>query len=585
MGVTGRRVRTEAVLGLAIVAFVLCLASALLLAEAAPYLGAVDVWPLPLAGAGYTVVAAYLARSRPRLPHLLVLLLASLALAAPAFSWGLAQHSWSWVAIGTLAVLLVPSVGWVCLVTLRGAGTGRVERQLLAAVWAVSVASTAIGVVVLDPAAWDWCRCAGNPFALTDGPAVFQGLEPWLKAAHLLTVGLVVLAVALTFLKRPGRRRAAEASLVAGLLLAGAAWAIDDIAVIAGTPTNDTMPVLAIGVTMIAAVHAVGVARRRPSRAHVADLLLAARERSDPARMRELVARAMGDDAAAVYWWDADGATYLDHLGRTANIADVPPEHVLKVDSDRRPIARVVTEVPLVDDPAILGPVTEALRLSTENRLLQAELAESLVQVQKSRARIVQASDETRRRIERDLHDGAQQLLISTGAKLNLASTRVDANKDAELAETLADASDELGRALAELRTLARGITPTALVHGSLTDALEDLALRSPVPTSLHVEGAAEVEAEIATTSYFIVAECLANVAKHAHASAAQVHVDLGDPFLVEVKDDGRGGADPSNGSGLRGLADRVATQGGTFDVTTSTTGTTISATLPNGAT
>jgi signal transduction histidine kinase len=344
---------------------------------------------------------------------------------------------------------------------------------------------------------------------------------------------------------------------------------------------------VAVGVLAIVTVHVAGLARGRPSRAHVADLLLAARERSDPARLRELVARAVGDPGAAVYWWDRDSGSYVDHAGRAGLAgpvaADIPAAHIMEVESDHRPIARVVGQRPLVDDPAILGPVAEALRLSTENRLLQEELAASLVQVRESRSRIVQASDEARRRIERDLHDGAQQLLISTGAKLNLASARVDAAHDPDLADALTQASDELGRALTELRSLARGITPTALVHGSLADALEDLALRSPVPATLQVVGTAPVQPEVAATAYFVVAECLANVAKHAHASAVHVSVELGDPLRVVVRDDGLGGADPTAGSGLKGLADRVEAQGGTLEVS-STPGTTVTATLPNAA-
>jgi signal transduction histidine kinase len=122
-------------------------------------------------------------------------------------------------------------------------------------------------------------------------------------------------------------------------------------------------------------------------------------------------------------------------------------------------------------------------------------------------------------------------------------------------------------------------------VHGSLPDALEDLALRCPVPSRLHIEGAGNVDSEVAATAYFVVAECLVNVAKHAQASSAWVRVVLGDPLRVAVRDDGAGGADFKRGSGLRGLIDRVAAQGGSLDVVTSTGGTTVSATFPNGST
>ena len=128
--------------------------------------------------------------------------------------------------------------------------------------------------------------------------------------------------------------------------------------------------------------------------------------------------------------------------------------------------------------------VAQALLLAAENRRLTAELRASLQQVRDSRARIVAAGDDARRRIERNLHDGAQQLLISTGIKLNLAAARAGEG-DAALAGALDEAAAELGRALVELRNLASGIAPASLVHGDLESALRELALRSAVPTTV----------------------------------------------------------------------------------------------------
>ena len=580
MGVSGIRVRAMSG-ALAVAAMVACVAGGALLASAQPYLSPVEVWALPLTGAAYAGVAAYLAGSRSATAQVRALLVASVALAAPALSSGLAQRSGLWVAIGSLAGLAVPAVAQVCVVTLRGGNPGPVAGGLVLGAGLAVLAAGAVRTLVYDPAAWDWCRCATNPLAVPSTPGRFQTLVPWLAAAHLVAVGLAVVGVGLSFWGRPGRRGWPEWLLITGLLVSAGAWAADDVDTWRGTPSNDLALLLPAGLLVVLAVHLVGLARLRPSRAHVADLLLAARERGNPAGLRELVARAVGDPSAAVYWWDPDSSSYVDHHGDAATFGDgMSPTRVLDVESDRRPIARVVTDRPLVDDPGIREPVAEALRLATENRILQEELAESLIQVRESRSRIVQASDEARRRIERDLHDGAQQLLISTGAKLNLASTRVDPDQDQELATALAEASDELGKALTELRSLARGITPTALVHGSLPDALEDLALRCPVPTTLRVEGSAEVNPDVASTLYFVVAECLANVSKHARARSAVVELGLGDPARVRVQDDGDGGADPS-GSGLRGLVDRVETLGGTVDIETSSDGTRVEAAVP----
>jgi signal transduction histidine kinase len=580
MGVRGIHMR--AVYGaLAVAAMVACVAGGALLTSAQPYLSPVEAWALPLTGAAYAGVAAYQAGSRSATAQVWLLLVASVAVAAPALSSGLAQRSGLWVAIGSLAGLAVPAVAQVCVVTLREGNPGPLVGRLVLGAGLPVLAAGVLRTLVYDPAAWDWCRCATNTLAVPSAPGRFQTLVPWLAAAHLLAVGLAVVGVGLSFWGRPGRRGWSEWLLVTGFLVSAGAWAADDADTWRGTPSNDLVFLLAAGLLVVLAVHVVGLARLRPSRAHVADLLLAARERGNPAGLRELVARAVGDPSAAVYWWDPDSSSYVDHHGDAATFGDgMAPARVLDVQSGSRPIARVVTERPLVDDPGIREPVAEALRLATENRILQEELAESLSQVRQSRSRIVQASDEARRRIERDLHDGAQQLLISTGAKLNLASSRVDPDQDQELATTLAEASDELGRALTELRSLARGITPTALVHGSLPDALEDLALRCPVPTTLRVQGSAEVNPDVASTLYFVVAECLANVSKHAHARSALVELGLGDPARVRVQDDGDGGADPS-GSGLRGLVDRVEALGGIVDIETSSNGTRVEAAVP----
>jgi signal transduction histidine kinase len=583
MGVSGIRARAVSA-ALAVAAMVACVAGGALLASAQPYLNPAEVWALPMTGAAYAGVAAYLAGSHSATAQVRALLVASVALAAPALSSGLAQRSGLWVAIGSLAGLAVPAVAQVCVVTLRGGTPGPLVERLVLGAGLLVLAPGAVRTLIYDPAAWDWCRCATNPLAVPSDPDRFQTLVPWLAAAHLVAAGLAVVGVGLSFWGRPGRRRWPEWLLVTGFLVSAVTWVADDVDVWRGTPSNDLALLLSAGLLVVLAVHVLGLARLRPSRAHVADLLLAARERGDPAGLRELVARAVGDPSAAVYWWDPDSSCYVDHHGDAATFEDgISPTRVLDVESDRRPIARVVTDRPLVDDPGIREPVAEALRLATENLILQDELAERLIEVRESRSRIVQASEEARRRIERDLHDGAQQLLISTGAKLNLASTRVDPDQDRELATALAEASDELGKALTELRSLARGITPTALVHGSLPDALEDLALRCPVPTTLRVEGSAEVNPDVASTLYFVVAECLANVSKHAHARTALVELGLGDPARVRVQDDGDGGADPS-GSGLRGLVDRVEALGGTVDIETSFDGTRVEAAVPTGA-
>jgi signal transduction histidine kinase len=187
--------------------------------------------------------------------------------------------------------------------------------------------------------------------------------------------------------------------------------------------------------------------------------------------------------------------------------------------------------------------------------------------VTESRARIVEAADEERRRIERNLHDGAQQRLVTLSLSLAMASELVDEQTDPELGRLLKGADEDARRAIAELRELARGIHPAILTNAGLRPALRSLANRSPVPVRLERVTARRLPAQVEGTAYYAVAEALTNVAKHAGASSATIRATASNGTLaVEITDDGVGGADPQ-GSGLRGLADRVTALAGTMSV------------------
>jgi PAS domain S-box-containing protein len=211
-------------------------------------------------------------------------------------------------------------------------------------------------------------------------------------------------------------------------------------------------------------------------------------------------------------------------------------------------------------------------------RRLDAEQVRS-AEIQASRARIVEAADEARRKLERDLHDGAQQRLVSALLTLKLAATQSDGE---QARARVAEASDQLEQGLADLRELAQGIHPAILTDLGLRPALESLAARSPVPVELHVtetRPAPTVEAAL----YFTVGEALTNIAKYAEATKASVSVRVdGTTVVAEIADDGVGGVDTGSGSGLRGLADRLDALGGTLDVeSTVGSGTRVRATAP----
>ena len=193
--------------------------------------------------------------------------------------------------------------------------------------------------------------------------------------------------------------------------------------------------------------------------------------------------------------------------------------------------------------------------------------AENLTELTASRARVVAAADETRRRIERDLHDGAQQRLVSLSLALQAAQAAVPPQLG-ELEGELERVAKGLAGVLDDLQEMARGIHPAILARGGLEPALKTLARRCTVPVELDVRGVARLPERVEVAAYYVVAEALTNAAKHAHASVVHVDVEAADHALgLRVRDDGNGGADPARGTGLIGLKDRVEALGGTITV------------------
>jgi signal transduction histidine kinase len=212
------------------------------------------------------------------------------------------------------------------------------------------------------------------------------------------------------------------------------------------------------------------------------------------------------------------------------------------------------------DTEAQIGEFTELVATAIANAEAQAELTAS-------RARIVAAADQTRHRIERDLHDGAQQRLVSLALRLQGAAAAIP-TEQAQVHQELASVGTELNEVLDELRELSRGIHPAILSEGGLGPALRTLARRSSVPVQLQVGIQGRLPERVEVTTYYVVAEALTNVAKHARASLVQVALHTEDGLVrLDIRDDGVGGADPARGSGLVGLKDRVAATGGILRV------------------
>lgn len=226
-----------------------------------------------------------------------------------------------------------------------------------------------------------------------------------------------------------------------------------------------------------------------------------------------------------------------------------------------------------------------AAGLALENERLHAEVLARLEEVRASRARIVEAGDAARKRVERNLHDGAQQRLVSLSLAIGMARSKLGTGAVSDAEDLLGQASQEATCAIKELRELARGLHPAILSEVGLVAAVQSVAERSPVPVEVRASTNGPLCDSVEATAYYVVAESLTNVAKYARASSVQVRIEhCGDRLRVEVADDGTGGAELRPGSGLEGLADRVAVLEGHLEVHSSPgAGTRIRADLPCG--
>jgi signal transduction histidine kinase len=286
-----------------------------------------------------------------------------------------------------------------------------------------------------------------------------------------------------------------------------------------------------------------------------------------PDDMQDALRRALGDPNLVL----AVGA---------APAAAGPGRTLTPVERGGRRVAAIVHDAALEEDPELLEAAAAATAFALENRQLMSEADQRLKELRESRERIVAAGDVERRRLERNLHDGAQQRLVAIAMQVRLLQSQL--GEDASAVESLDRVGSELAESLSELRELARGLHPAVLEHG-LPSALESLACRAAVPTTVTCDLPQRLPQPVELAAYFVAAEALTNAAKYGQASGASVRAWIRDGrATIEIADDGVGGADTALGSGLRGLADRVEALDGTLRVRSPAgVGTTITAELP----
>lgn len=482
--------------------------------------------------------------------------------------------------------------GFFLLWALLGYPSGRLhhrrDRLLLAAVAVLLSARTLARTFLHVPPDAAGYGTSNRFLPITDD-RWWRFAESGFDYAYPVAVGLVMLSVAARWVgsSRPGRRMLAPGLLASVVLLAAIS-----VEYLSGwnTLTVGGVPIYLVRYWAIAAVGAAlayGLVRLRGTRSAVVDLVGELGHQAAPTLLGPAIASALGDPTVRLYAWSPSRGAYVDDDGGPVELPDSRSNRaVTLVERAGEPVAALVHDEALSEDPGLVNAVVAAVRLTIDNDRLRTELEQQLEEVAASRVRILAAGDAERKRIERDLHDGAQQRLVTIALTLRLAQARLDTGADPQTGAVLGQAVKDLGEAIGELRDLARGIHPAILSESGLRAALESLADRSSIPVRLQIDLAVEPPADVATAAYFTVAEALTNVVKHAEPTSVDVRVREADGTLhVRVADDGRGGVDPARGTGLRGIADRVAALGGTLHVDSPAGGgTVIEVELPCGS-
>jgi len=484
-----------------------------------------------------------------------------------------------WIVLLFLLLLTFPS----------GRLRGGYERLLAAAAWVSGVALQLPPLLFLATPNPDRCeKCPANPILIADNVTasdILFGLQ--VAVAVPTMVGLLVLLVRRWRGATPAQRGAFTPVLWAGgvTLALISLQLLTQVSQISRDIPNALFVLVLPFFAAVPFAFMVGLLRTHLSReAAVSSLLERLHELPvHGGALQELLADALGDPSLELAYWLPAESRYIDPAGKPLEVPQSGSRRfVREVERDGRPIGALICDPALAGETRLVEAVGAAAALALENERLEAELRARVEELQSSRARIVAAGFEERRQVERDLHDGAQQRLMALNMNLRLARGKIDT--DPGLAgELLDEAMKELSEATSELRELARGIHPAVLSDRGLAAALSGLAGRSPVPVEIIETPTDRLPAPVESTTYFVIAEALTNVARYSQAAGATVRVARENGVVeVEVRDDGVGGANPAAGTGLRGLGDRVAALDGRFEVTSPAgEGTTVQASIP----
>jgi signal transduction histidine kinase len=463
--------------------------------------------------------------------------------------------------------LMIPLTAHLFLAFPTGRLTGRVERRFVLSAYGAYAVLAPVVALTTNPLAEGCPDCPDNLLRVVESPAASDAVD----LVATIAIAAIFLTLAVLLVRRLGAARGPTRRALAPVLLAAAAALLF---LVAATVADAFGAAAAAGVfyegtgfayIAIPIAFLVGLMRTRLQRSGVADLVVELGSSPRPPDVRNAIARTLGDPSLEVAFWLSEEGRYVDPAGQPVDPDADPGRTPTPLEHDGHRLAVLLHDPSLLDDPGLVEAVGAAATLALENARLQVELRAQLEEVRASRARLVEAEDAERRRIERDLHDGAQQRLLGIRLALQLARDRI--GDDADVEALLAEADAEVGGALEELRALARGIHPAVLTDEGLAPALGALARRAPVAVDVAANGE-RFSPAVEATAYFVACEALANAVKHASASRVVIDVSRSNGRVaIAVADDGIGGADPG-GPGLRGLRDRVEALDGRLDVT-----------------